>query len=67
MILSVDMVNSILIEVSATMSERERINIRTKAAEGIAAAKKKGVKFGRPSLKKPSNWDSVYQLWKTRK
>lgn len=36
-------------------------------AEGIAAAKAKGVKFGRPKIELPKNFDEVYQLWKDKK
>ena len=61
-----DLVNGILIEVLSTMAERERINIRTRQAEGIQSAKRKGIKFGRPSVIKPDNWDSVYSSWRKR-
>ena len=42
------------------MAEQERENIRKRQAEGIAAAKKQGnVKFGRPKVEKPNNWNDV--------
>ena len=60
-----DMVNNILIEVLGSIAQRERETIKTRQAEGIAAAKKKGVvKFGRPKAEKPDNWDDVFQMWK---
>lgn len=60
-----DMVNNILIEVLGTIAEQERVTIRTRQAEGIQAAKAKGVKLGRPALQYPKNWDEVYAAWKS--
>lgn len=59
-----EMVNNILIEVLATMAEAERSNIRKRQAEGIASAKKKGKKFGRPTIPLPISWAEDYQKWK---
>ena len=42
------MVNNILIEVMSSIAEEERVKIKTRQQEGIAVAKEKGVKFGRP-------------------
>ena len=62
-----DMVNNILIEVLGTIAEQERETIRKRQAEGIEAAKKRGQKLGRPTLKFPPNWDEVYADWKSGK
>ena len=59
-----EMVNNILIEVLGTIAEQERATIKSRQAEGITAAKAKGVKFGRPALQVPDNWDEVYNQWK---
>jgi DNA invertase Pin-like site-specific DNA recombinase len=59
-----EMVNNILIEVLGTIAEQERVTIRQRQAEGIAAAKAKGKKIGRPALVYPENWDEVYTSWK---
>lgn len=59
-----DMVNNIMIEVLATMAEAERSNIHKRQAEGIASAKKKGIKFGRPTIPLPVSWAEDYQKWK---
>lgn len=62
-----DMVNNILIEVLGSIAEQERITIRERQRQGIEATKKEGtVKFGRPKVTKPENWDEVYSQWKTR-
>lgn len=58
-----DMVNNILIEVLASIAEQERTSIKQRQAEGIAAAKEKGVELGRPKAQKPENWDSVIAEW----
>ena len=54
-----DMINAILIEVLGSIAENERNKIRSRQREGIEAAHKKNVKFGRPEKLKPDNWDSV--------
>ena len=59
-----EMVNNILIEVMGTIAEQERATIKQRQAEGIAAAKAKGKKFGRPTIKAPENWEQVYATWK---
>ncbi len=48
-----DMVNNIIIEVLAAMAEQERIKIKKRQKEGIAIAKAKGVRFGRPKKELP--------------
>lgn len=62
-----EMVNNILIEVLGTIAEQERATIKRRQAEGIAAAKEKGLHLGRPALKKPENWDEAYRDWKAGK
>ena len=59
-----EMVNNILIEVMGTIAEQERLTIKQRQAEGIAAAKAKGKKFGRPSMKIPENFDVIYTYWR---
>ena len=59
-----EMVNNILIEVLGTIAEQERATIKSRQAEGINTAKAKGVKFGRPALQFPANWNEVYTQWK---
>lgn len=54
-----DMVSNILIEVMSSIAEEERVKNHQRQEEGIAAAKAKGVKFGRPSLTLPDNYQTV--------
>lgn len=44
-----DMINNIIVEVLSSIAEEEREKIHQRQSEGIAAAKAKGVKFGRPT------------------
>ena len=59
-----DMVNNILIEVLATMAETEREEIHKRQREGIGAARKRGIKFGRPTKNFPETWEDDYGRWK---
>lgn len=49
------------------MAENERTNIKQRQAEGIAAAKARGVAFGRPPLPLPDNFYEVHQAWQENK
>lgn len=62
-----DMVNNILIEVLGTIAEQERLTIKNRQAEGIAAAKKQGKHLGRPKTSLPDNWNDVYNDWSNGK
>lgn len=59
--------SDIVLQVLSFVAENERTNIRQRQAEGIAAAKAKGVRFGRPPRPLPENFHQVYQLWKNKK
>ncbi len=52
-----------VLTIFGALSELERENILQRQKEGIAAAKRKGKKFGRPKIDKPNNWDKVIALW----
>ena len=56
--------SDIVLQVLSFVAENERTNIRQRQAEGIAAAKARGVKFGRPAKPLPDNFDNCYQRWK---
>lgn len=60
-----EMVNNILIEVLGTIAQQERAYIRQRQAEGIEAARIKGVHLGRPKAQKPNNWNEIISQWKT--
>ncbi len=54
-----EMISNILIEVLATIAEEERLKNHQRQAEGIAAAKKRGAKFGRPAIEIPGNFEEI--------
>ncbi len=59
--------SDIVLQVLSFVAENERTNIRQRQAEGIAAAKAKGVKFGRPPAPLPDNFYQAHQAWRTGK
>ena len=56
--------SDIVLQVLSFVAENERASIRQRQAEGIAAAKAKGVRFGRPPKPLPKKFHSCYQRWK---
>lgn len=50
------LIADIVLQLLSYVAETERVNIKQRQAEGIAAAKARGVHMGRPSLKKPDNF-----------
>ena len=51
--------SDIVLQLLSFVAENERNNIRKRQAEGIAAAKAKGVKFGRPAKPLPENFTEM--------
>ena len=49
----------LVLQILSYVSENERVITRQRQKEGIETAKKKGVKFGRPSKDYPENWDEL--------
>lgn len=60
-------ISDIVLALLSYVSENERVNIKQRQAEGIAAAKARGVKFGRPPQPLPDNFYGVYQQWKAKR
>ena len=59
--------SDIVLQVLSFVAENERTNIRQRQAEGIAAAKARGVRFGRPTLPVPENFDQMRNDWRAGK
>lgn len=59
--------SDIVLQVLSFVAENERTTIKQRQAEGIAAAKAKGIRFGRPPKPLPANFHLVYQQWKAGK
>ncbi len=59
--------SDIVLQVLSFVAENERVNIRQRQAEGIEAAKARGVKFGKPPRPLPENFHEAYQRWRSGK
>ncbi|MCD7754495.1 MAG: recombinase family protein [Clostridiales bacterium] len=59
--------SDIVLQVLSFVAENERTNIKQRQAEGIAAAKARGVKFGRPPKPLPENFYEVHRAWRDKK
>ncbi len=59
--------SDIVLQVLSFVAENERSNIRQRQAEGIKAAKARGVKFGRPPIPVPDNFEEIKREWKDKK
>lgn len=57
-------ISDLILQVLSYVAEQERIFIRQRQKEGIIIAKSKGIKLGRPRIKKPLNFDNVVDRWK---
>ncbi len=53
----------LVLQILSFVAENERVNIRTRQAEGIAAARARGTRFGRPRMELPGNFPEVRQAW----
>lgn len=60
-------ISDLVLQLLSFVAENERINIRERQASGIAAAKKRGVRFGRPPFEIPPDYEKYYLLWKNKK
>lgn len=57
----------LVLQILSFVAQSERENIKKRQAEGIAAAKAKGVRFGRPEKHVPDDFGSLIKLWEQRK
>ncbi len=57
----------LVLQILSFVAQNERENIRKRQAQGIAAAKAKGVRFGRPESVLPIEFDSFIKLWEKKK
>ena len=60
-------ISDLVLQILSYVAEQERSFIKLRQKEGIENALKKGVKFGRPKIEKPSNYDEVMSKWKDKK
>lgn len=60
-------ISDLVLQILSYVAEQERCFIKQRQKEGISSAKSNGIKFGRPKIEKPSNYDEVIKLWKNKK
>ncbi|MCI6956650.1 MAG: recombinase family protein [Clostridiales bacterium] len=58
--------SDIVLQVLSFVAENERTNIRQRQAEGIAAAKARGVRFGRPEKEIHADFGEIVAAWKEK-
>lgn len=59
-------ISDLVLQLLSFIAENERESIRQRQREGIASAQKRGVKFGRPKVPYPDNFETIYHQWKTK-
>ena len=57
----------LVLQILSFVAQSERENIRKRQEQGIAAAKAKGVKFGRPEKEVPDNFARLVSDWEKKK
>lgn len=57
----------LVLQILSFVAQSERENIKKRQAEGIAAARLRGVHLGRPPRELPENFDSVHRDWRAKK
>lgn len=57
----------LVLQILSFVAQSERENIRKRQEQGIAAAKAKGVKFGRPEKKVPADFAKIVKAWEQKK
>ena len=58
-------ISDVVLQLLSFVAENERDNIRQRQAEGIAAAKARGGRFGKPVIPMPENFPELYGQWET--
>ncbi len=61
------LISDIVLQLLSFVAENERENIRQRQAEGIQAARLRGVHLGRKKSPLPKEFNEIYRLWKIGK
>ncbi len=59
-------ISDLVLQILSFVAQNERENIRRRQAEGIAAAKARSVKFGRPKIEAPADFPEIISDWEHR-
>lgn len=57
------LISDLFLQILSYVAQIERENIKQRQAEGIKIAKEKGIKFGRPTLPIPKEFEEIYKLY----
>lgn len=57
----------LVLQILSFVAQSERENIRKRQEEGIAAAKERGIQFGRPMLEEPSDFKEIVHAWECKR
>lgn len=57
----------LVLQILSFVAESERVNIKKRQEQGIAAAKAKGVRFGRPEIELPQDFPMIVRDWRYKK
>lgn len=57
----------LVLQILSFVAQSERKRIKERQAQGIAAAKARGVKFGRPMKKMPDDFEELVKMWKEKR
>ena len=57
------LIGDIVLQLLSFVAENERVNIHQRQAEGIRAAKLRGVRFGRPEIPLPDDFEDILENW----
>ena len=57
----------LVLQILSFVAQNERENIRKRQAQGIAVAKAKGIKFGRPQIILPENFGELVCDWERKR
>ena len=62
--LTSQLISTLVLQILSYVAQIERDFIKQRQSEGIAAAKARGIKFGRVPIPPPDNFNEIYKLWK---
>lgn len=57
----------LVLQILSFVAQNERENIRKRQEQGIAAARARGVRFGRPPLAPPENFSAIVTAWEEKR
>lgn len=62
-----ELISDIVLQLLSYVAQTEREFIHQRQAEGIAAAKARGVRFGRKPMERPERYEALKEEWRAQK